>query len=85
MPQFGKKSPQPTQLQDELGPRIVEPERESPTAGMSRQQVVEAVRRLMGSKTNTPTAGEVNAAGMGDAQLADEESDLGIASLSEAI
>tara|TARA_R110001599_G_scaffold83229_2_gene223754 strand:+ start:2850 stop:3023 length:174 start_codon:yes stop_codon:yes gene_type:complete len=43
----------PTQLQDELGPRIVEPERESPTAGMSPQQVSDAVGRLMGIKKTT--------------------------------
>ena len=53
MPQFGEKSQMPTQLQDELGPRIVEPERESPTAGMSPQQVSDAVGRLMGIKKTT--------------------------------
>ena len=65
MPQFGKKSPPPTQPQDEQGPRIVEPERESPTAGMSPQQVKEAVRRLMGSKTKYAHGGGVNSAGIG--------------------
>tara|TARA_R110001592_G_scaffold149436_3_gene374924 strand:- start:363 stop:578 length:216 start_codon:yes stop_codon:yes gene_type:complete len=65
MPQFGEKSQMPTQLQDELGPRIVEPERESPTAGMSPQQVSDAVGRLMGIKKNYVRDGEVKSAGIG--------------------
>ncbi len=49
MPPSGKKLPlRPDRpLNDDQGPRIVEPEREMPTFGMTSEQVRAGVRKLM--------------------------------------